>query len=77
MNSIHINDQEIEHLRLANESKKYGHLVSWKELYLFQRAIATKVQIKEIAAFAKRKIRGEKIKLPLMLHMSTNTNMNL
>lgn len=64
---IHTTEPEMERLRLAKETKKYGHLQSWKELFLFQRYCdATREQVIEIAKWAKRKINLERIVLPLM-----------
>lgn len=65
MHPVEINDEEMERLRVANETKKYGHLVSAKELYLFQRTIANPSQIQEITRYIRRKRAGEKITFPL------------
>lgn len=66
---IHTTEPEMERLRLAKETKKYGHLQSWKELFLFQRYCdATKEQVIEIAKWAHRRNKGERIILPLMNH---------
>ncbi len=63
---VHTTESEMERLRIAKETGKYGHLMSWKELFLFQRYVAKPNQAKEIARWAKRKNKGEKIYLPLM-----------
>lgn len=66
---IHTTPSEMERMKIAKDTKKYGHLRSWKELFLFQRYCdATPQQIKEIGEWAKRKIKGERIRLPLMTH---------
>ena len=67
--SIHyvgISKAELDRVRLAHDVSKYGHLQSWKELYLYQRTIAHDGQNLEIAALAHRKNNGEAITLPLM-----------
>jgi len=61
-----LTDQEYERLKIAKAKGKWGHLESWKELYLFQRTIGTMKQNKEIGKVAKRKRLGEKVTLPYM-----------
>lgn len=63
---LFINDTEFERLKKANQLKKYGHLQSWKELFAYQKYIASHEQVLEIASLAKRKNNGEGVKLPLM-----------
>jgi len=63
---VEINTTELSRLKKAKQMHKYGHLESWKELYLYQRTVADREQNLEIAALAKRKNRGENITLPLM-----------
>lgn len=65
MHFVDLNDQEMEDMRKAKELKKYGFLDSWKKLYLFQRTIASTEQIIEIANWAKKKNKGERVLLPL------------
>lgn len=69
MHPVLITDQEFERLKIARETKKYGHLESWKELYLFQKAIGDTKQVKKIANWAKRARLGERIALPLALNI--------
>jgi len=65
------NDEEYKRLEMANQTKKWGHLRSWKELYLFQRYIGLLEQNKEIGMVAKRNRAGEKITLPFMDYKGT------
>jgi len=67
---IQLKPEEHERLKIAHEKKKYGHLMTWKELYLFQSTIANFQQLQEIATFARRKNRGENITLPLLKYLS-------
>lgn len=63
---VETNEQEMQRLKISKSTGKYGHLESWKELFLFQRYIAKKDQLIEIGNWAKKKNKGERITLPLM-----------
>ena len=71
MYPVSLSDEEYTRLKQAKELKNYTYLHSWKELHLFQRTIATKEQIKEIADWAKKKKNGIKVLLPLRLNSTT------
>lgn len=60
-----LSKQQKERLEKAHTEKSYGHLLSWKELFLYQCTIADNKQNKEIAAYARRNKEGETITLPL------------
>ena len=61
--------EALERLRIAKKTKKWGHLASWQELYVFQRTTGTTEQIKQIAAIAHRKNKlKENIQLPYMIY---------
>lgn len=62
---IELTQEQYERLKIAHATKKFGHLETWKELFLFQYTIASKEQIIKIAEFARRKNSGENIILPL------------
>lgn len=59
------NTSELEALEHALKIKKYSHLTSWKLLASFQVYCGDPVKFHEIATYAKRKNRGERITLPL------------
>lgn len=65
MHPIQINDSEMARLKIARQTHKWGHLASWKELYIYQRTLADKEQNIEIGKWAKKKLKGEPITLPL------------
>ena len=54
-------------LKKAKEIGKYSHLMTWKELYLFQRTIANSKQVQEIARYAQKNNKGGKVTLPLKI----------
>jgi hypothetical protein len=60
-----ITDSQFERLKTANELHKYGALETWQELFMYQQFCKDKEQIIKIGQFAKRKDKGEDIKLPL------------
>ncbi len=65
-----------ERLAKAIQLQKYGHLETWREIFLFQAHMLSKKNIgkvKEIAAWAKRKNQGEQVTLPLMLYGNQET----
>lgn len=67
-------EEQILRLDKAYTLEKYGHLETWHELYLYQLFALTKHridQLKEIAQWAQRANRGEKILLPLMRMITT------
>lgn len=70
---IHLTEQQLERMRLANKLKKYGHLKTWEELLFFQYMIATHSQKLEIAEYAARNNRGEHIILPLKFQAEKDT----
>lgn len=57
---------QVDRIRIAQKTRKYGHLATWQELFFYQRTSASPDQVQAIAVYAKRKNDGEKIKLPLM-----------
>jgi hypothetical protein len=57
--------EQAERLRKANQLRKFGHLATWKELFIFQCTVATPEQIQMISGYAYRKNHGEPITLPL------------
>lgn len=70
---IQMTDESMKRLELAQKTKKWGHLETWRELYIFQRTIASPQQIQDIAKIArlqndykKGKYTGMKITLPYM-----------
>jgi hypothetical protein len=73
MHPMEIKSDEYARLKQAKELKKYSHLMTWKELYLFQRTIATPEQNEEIAEYAARKNKAEKIILPLKIQKQLDT----
>jgi hypothetical protein len=69
MHKVNLTEDQMERLRIANETKKWGHLETWGELYVFQRTIANGEQLKAIAEIAKRhRDLKEVITLPYMNH---------
>lgn len=60
-----LSKEQRERLEKAYKEKSYEHLLSWKELFLYQCTIADSRQNKEIAKYARRMKEGETITLPL------------
>lgn len=60
-----LTEQQMDRLKKANQLKKYGHLETWQELFIYQLSIGSITQRQEIGKFAERKNKGEYIKLPL------------
>lgn len=68
MHHVDLSEDQMKRLRIANQTKKWGHLRTWGELYVFQRTIADNEQLKFIGSLANRKLKGEIINLPYMEH---------
>lgn len=67
---IELTEEQYERLKLAQTTKKFGHLETWKELFIFQYTIGSKEQVVKIADFARQANNGKKITLPLAKFMS-------
>lgn len=70
MNLGGLDDKQFERLEEARRRKKYGHLMSWKELFVYMTQIATPTQFKEIAEWAQKKNAGLPVYLPLMSNVN-------
>lgn len=66
MNVGGINDAQYERLEKSRKIKKYGHLETWKEIFLYQAQFATPEQRQEIIDWGSRQIRYRDVYLPLM-----------
>ena len=66
MNYGGFTNEQIERLNIAQQKKKYGHLMSWKEICFYQNFYATPKQVQEIIEWSRKKQRGEPVYLPLM-----------
>lgn len=64
---VELTPEQYERLKIARTTKKFGHLCTWKELFIFQYTIATKKQVIEIGKYARKR---NEIKLPLMKYLS-------
>lgn len=69
MNVGGLNYPQYWRLYKASRLRRYSHLLSWKEIFVYQIKYADPKQTKEIEVWAARANRGEDIKLPLKLNI--------